>query len=431
VILLVLGSITITTGQFDVRQSGPGQRGIVTEEQGATTIKTAAVGRDTNPTIPDSELSQIVAGNNAFAVDLYKKLAEGNENTFFSPYSITVAFGMAFGGARGQTEKEIARTLHFPFSRKKLHNGINALDLALKASAKNNGFELNSVNQLWGENSYSFLPEYLNLISEKYGASLRLLDFKNHPDPSRTVINEWVSDRTNGRIKNLIPAGGISDSTKLVLTNAIYFKAKWEKPFKVEATKDGQFNCATGDFVTTKFMSQTSEFFAVNANEYQAVSMPYKGMETSMLVIMPEPGKMKSVEAALSPEFLKSVTNSLEESKIKLRLPKFKFTTGSLELTKILQSLGMRSSFTGAADFSGIDGTKSLFIEGVYHKAFVSVDEKETEAAAATSIALMLGGVGTYPIPEYNFDRPFIFLIRDNKTGTVLFLGKINDPTKK
>lgn len=377
-----------------------------------------------------SVLSLVVAGNTVLAVDLYKKITAKNRNTFFSPYSISCAFAMTWAGARGQTEKEIAQALHFPLTQENLHRSLNALDFSIKKSAKTCGFELNVVNQLWGEKSFTIQPEYLRLISVIYGAGIRLLDFRNQPEPSRLIINEWVRKQTYNRIADLIPKDGINDSTKLVITNAIYFKAQWEHQFNSKNTSNGKFTTSTGDFVQAQFMSQCAEFFAVKTNEYQVVSLPYRGKEISMLVIMPESGKMESVESELSGAFIQSVTNSLSMEEIKLRLPKFKFTTNSINLNPILISLGMLVPFQPSADFSGIDGKKEIIITDVYHKAFISVNEKETEAAAATTLIMGSGGM-PQPPPVYSFDRPFIFLIRDNKTGTILFMGKINDPTKE
>lgn len=422
--------------------------------------------RDIRSEVPAVEIARIVAGNTAFAVDLYKKLAKDYGNTVFSPYSVAVAFGMVWGGARGQTEKEIARTLHFPFGQGKQHPVLHALDLTLKTSAERSGVELNIVNQLWGEKSCSFLPGYLQLVSDNYRAGLRLLDFKNQPEPSRTVINAWVSDRTKERIKDVLPGGGINDSTRLVLTNAIYFKGKWADAFDAADTYTGIFHGPSGVFKPSqpfrtgnpdnfddlfsrggfgekrsglgdntklaRFMSRTSGISSVRTASYQAVELPYKGKTMAMLVIMPRQGKIKLMEDSLSPAFLSSVANALTMKKIRLNLPRFKFTTESIELTSVLESLGMQSSFSGTADFSGIFRKRGPFLSGVYHKAFIAVDEKETEAAAATAMVLALGCASVQgQIPEYTFNHPFIFLIRDTATGTVLFMGKINDPGKE
>lgn len=401
---------------------------VITETQGAITVKTYITGRDTAPGVSMAEVSSLAEGNTAFAIDIYKKLSDGSKNVFYSPYSISIALAMTWGGARNQTERDMASVLHFPFPREKLHTAFNALDLALNQHAQTSGFELHVVNQLWGEKTYTFLPEYLKLVSLNYGAAMCLLDFVGNPEPSRMVINNWVSDQTNQRISDLIPQGSITDDTRLVLTNAIYFKAQWADTFFSKNTADQIFYRSETDLVTVKFMSREGSYKYVSAADYQAIEMPYKGKETSMLIIMPTPGKMAQVEAGLSSVFFTTLYSSLQPSNLFLQLPKFKFTTASISLADILKSLGMAIAFGGLADFSGINGTGGLCISDVIHKAFVAVDEKGTEAAAATAVIM---GETAIPTVRLYVNRPFIFLIRDAQTNTVLFMGKLNDPTKE
>jgi serpin B len=426
-LLLLTLLLVFCTEKHDV-QPIPDQKGIMLEKKDAIILNKTADERDTNPAITSSELSQVATGNNAFGVDLFKKLVKENENTFFSPYSISVALSMTWGGACGQTAKEMAQTLRFPFDQEKQHAGINSLDRSLKNSSEKSGFQLNIVNQLWGDQRFSFLHSYLKLLTINYGAGMMLLDFIHQPEPSRILINNWVRKQTKDRIKDLIPLGGIIDSTKLVLTNAIYFKAEWATTFNAANTFDRKFQRSVRDSIMVKTMSQKAAFPVAKTDDYQAIELPYKGNEMSMLIIMPEPGKMAMVMDSLSPKYIATVENSLKANQINLLLPKFKFTTQSLSLALVLDSLGMRLPFNDSADFSGMDGKKDLIISNVFHKAFVAVDEKGTEAAAATAVIMTTECSTERPVPLYTFDHPFIFLIHDNKTNTLLFMGRINDP---
>ena len=320
---------------------------------------------------------------------MYKKLSNAGANTFFSPYSISLALAMTWAGARGQTESEMASVLHFSLDQSQLHPAFNALDLALKTRAQKDSFDLSIVNQLWGEKTYHFLPDYLKTVSVNYGAALRLLDFINNADASRLTINTWVSDQTKTRIQDLIPQGAITPATTLVLTNAIYFKAQWADTFIKDFTNNQQFYQGN-DSVTALFMHKEGSYkYAANA-DFSALEMPYKGGEISMLFILPEPGKMPAVESGLTSDFLAGISNSLQAQVVDVAIPKFKFATSSISLKDILISLGMTAAFSDA-DFSGIDGTRYLFISDVIHKAFVAVDEKGTEAAAAT-VVIVAGG---------------------------------------
>jgi serpin B len=239
-----------------------------------------------------------------------------------------------------------------------------------------------------------------------------------------------VSDKTNQRIIDLIPQGIIDANTKLVLTNAIYFKAQWADTFSGSETHDNAFYRSEGDTITTKFMSHGGIYGTISNADYQAIELPYKGNETSMLIILPAPGKMAFVEANLSAEFLSALKYPLEKSNVLLNIPKFKFTTESIKLSAILQSMGMSIAFSGLADFSGIDGIGGLYIGDVFHKAFVSVDEQGTEAAAATAVIVEVRCALPPPL-VFQVNRPFIFLIRDVQTNAVLFMGKLTDPTKE
>jgi serpin B len=412
--------------------SGPNgsgnDQGVITTHEGSVTVKSYRGGRDSLPSSSPADLQALAKGNTDFACDLYKKLSNADSgNTFFSPYSVSIALAMTWAGARGQTEAQMASALHFPLDQARLHPAFDALDLALRAEARNDGFDLNIVNQLWGETTYHFLPDFLKTASVNYGASLRLLDFINNPEPSRQTINTWVSGQTQTRIQDLIPQGAITGSAVLVLTNAIYFKAQWADTFFKENTRNQMFYRGS-DSVTALFMHKEGSYKYAANQDFSALEMPYKGGTISMLFILPGPGKMASVESGLTSDFLAGVSGSLQEKVVDVAIPKFKFTTSSASLKDLLSSLGMPAAFSDTADFSGIDGTRSLFIQDVIHKAFVAVDERGTEAAAATAVIVVRTSIMIPPPPAFIADRPFIFLIRDAATGAVLFLGKVVNP---
>jgi serpin B len=412
--------------------SSTNNTGVSTQTQGAITIEKYNADRDTTPNVSSADIASLSNCNTAFAMDIYKKVTGNADNVFFSPYSISIALAMTWGGARNQTEQDMASVLHFPFPQAQLHAAFNALDLALVRHARTSGFELHVVNQLWGEKTCTFLPDYLKLVSVDYGAAMRLLDFIGNPEPSRVVINTWVADSTNQRITDLIPAGIIDAITRLVLTNAIYFKAQWADTFISSDTRDNIFYRSDADSLSTKFMQREGTYYYDSNADFQAMELPYKGNETSMIIILPAPGKMAQVESNLSPGFYTSLSASLQPTNVSVYVPKYKFTTESLKLSEILMSLGMSVAFNENADFSGIDGTRNLYIGEVIHKAFVAVDENGTEAAAATAVIIKYRSSAIKkPLPVFIANRPFIFLIRDVQTNAVLFIGKLNDPSKE
>jgi serpin B len=340
-----------------------------------------------------------------------------------------MALAMTYAGAREETARQMASTLHFTLSRERLHPAFNALDLELAGRGEGleeeqgDGFRLNVANSIWGQKDYTFLPEFLDVLALNYGAGLRLLDFVMFPERSRITINDWVSDQTEGRIEDLLPQGTITPLTRLVLTNAIYFKASWKTPFLEQLTRDGVFHTLNGRDVTVSMMSLDTEFGYTRAPSCQAVELLYLGEQLSMVILVPDSGAFEEFEAALDAEQLRSLLRGLASTRVQLSMPKFQYEF-TLPLKATLMGLGMEDPFSEFADFSGMDGSRRLFIHDVRHKAFIAVDEKGTEAAAATAVTV---GVTSVP-PAVTIDRPFIFLIRDLPTGTVLFLGRVVDP---
>ena len=398
------------------------------------TIVQSNLPRETNPDVSAEDMGNVVAGNTAFAFELLHEIVEVDKNLFFSPYSISSALAMAYAGARGTTEAEMEATLHFGLGQTVVHPAFNRLDLELNGRGEisppyeGEGFQLNVVNAVWGQQDHVFLSNYLDTLAVNYGAGLRLLDFRQDPDGSRLTINDWVSDQTNERIQDLLPAGSIDVDTWLVLTNAIYFNAPWLEPFNGESTEMGTFTCLDETTIETSMMHQQTRFGYTDWEGGQAVELLYNGAELSMVVLLPDAGQFQTFVEGLDAAQYEEIVASLTKREVDLRFPKFEFD-GDISLAAPLAALGMNTAFQPlVADFSGIDGTKDMFISDVLHKAFVSVDEEGTEAAAATAIVFVGTGMPELPV-TVTVDRPFLFVIRDIPTGTILFVGQVVEPT--
>ncbi len=390
--------------------------------------------RIVSPDVVDAELAQLVQDNQAFALDLYRALKAQDGNLFYSPHSISVALAMTYAGARNETARQMAAVMHFTQSQDRLHPAFNALDLALNSRGKeaqgkdSQAFRLNVVNAIWGQRGYEFLPAFLDTLGEHYGSGLRILDFARDPETSRVTINNWVSEQTESRIKDLLPKGIIDEMTRLVLTNAIYFNAAWAHPFTPQETTDGTFYLLDGSEVVAPMMRQTEMFGYAERDGLQVVELPYNGYELSMVIVLPQKGQLARLEDELDAKTLDTLLSELTDHKVMLALPRFKVES-ELGLAKMLQALGMVDAFDLArADLSGMDGTTDLFIQDVVHKAFVDVDEAGTEAAAATAVVVGLKAAPIEPV-VMTVDHPFVFFIRDIQTGAVLFVGRIVDPT--
>ncbi len=404
----------------------------------AFTIAQANVARDENPSVPASDLSAVVQGNTAFATDLYGLLKMEEGNLFFSPYSISVALAMTYAGAGSNTASEMAETLHFGLPQAQLHAAFNRLSLELeeRSKVKTDGdkaepFQLSIANSIWAEKTYEFLDSFLQTLALNYGAGARRVDFIGDAEGARKAINTWVKDETKARIPELIPQGVINAMTSFVLTNAIYFKASWEDPFPKDLTRGDEFHLLSGSRVTAAMMRSSAPLQLAYAESpgLQAVELPYVGDEVTMLVILPAQGSFAEFEAGFDAARLDAILASLQSQAVSVILPKFEFSS-DVPLKQTLVQLGMPTAFEpGAADFSGMDGTRNLYIQDVLHKAFVAVDEQGTEAGAATAVVM---GVTSAPAEPKLFEanRPFVFLVRDRVTGTVLFVGRVIDPTE-
>ncbi len=389
-----------------------------------------------NASAPKDDLARLVADDNAFALDLFQALKKDSGNTFYSPYSISSALAMTYAGARGATAQQMAQVLHFGLPGDRLHSAVNSLDLELArrgegAKGKDGkGFRLNVVNAVWGQKGYQFTPGFLDVLAGNYGAGMRLLDFRSSPENARVAINEWVSDETEKRIRDLLAKGDVDTQTRLVLTNAIYFNAAWAEPFSEKLTHDGPFSLADGGKVTVPMMSQTTSFRYGQGEGYQAVELPYDQRELSMLILLPPAGNLGVLESSLDAERLGAIVKGMTTKRVALTMPKFK-VEATLKLADVLRGMGMRDAFdAGTADFSGMDGTRNLYIDQVIHKSFVDVDEAGTEAAAATAVVMRTTAMIIEQSVSMTIDRPFIFFIRDNATGAILFVGRVTNPTR-
>ncbi len=387
---------------------------------------------DTSPEVSFSDFETLVDGNNEFALELYRQLSDGDDgNLFFSPYSLSVALAMTYAGAEGATREQMAETLNFILEEEDLHAAFNKLAIELAKRGEGNksedeeGFKLNVVNAIWGQVEYEFLSDYLDTLAVNYDAGLRLLDFVSDPEACRRTINEWVSEQTEGKIEDLIKEGIISELTRLVLTNAIYFNAAWDKPFDEDKTSDGIFYLPDGTTVTVPMMHQTEDFGYTEGDGYQAVELKYDGNELSMLIILPEDGNFEQFKATFDAQRLDGIVENIRTATVTLSMPKFEYSS-QFSVKDALVTMGMKDAFSMVADLSGIDGSYDLFIEDVVHKAYVSVDEAGTEAAAASAVIINLKGI--LEQAEVNLDHPFIYLIRDIETNTILFVGRVMNP---
>ncbi len=393
-------------------------------------VAQSGLSRDLSPNVSPADLATLTSGNAAFALALYHEVAAGGMNLFFSPYSISSALAMAYAGARGTTKTEMAEALDFWLEQAALHPAFNALDLELNTRGtvappyEGKGFELEVANAVWGQRGFPFRSAYLDTLALSYGAGLRLEDFESDPEGSRLSINDWVSDQTNARVKDLLPPGSVSESTRLVLTNAIYFKAPWLLPFEAKDTSTGSFTPLVGTPTSVPMMHKAAALAYARAGDFQAVQLPYNGAQLAMLLIVPDAGRFAAFEGELDAPLYQGILEALETHDVRLALPKFQFDS-TLSLSEPLAALGMRDAFDpNAADFSGIDGAQDLSISDVLHKAFISVDEKGTEAAAATAVVMVGTGMPGSPV-TLTIDRPFFFVIRDIPTGAILFVGRV------
>ncbi len=394
---------------------------------GAVLLSFRAVGQ--------SNTTAIAAANNAFACDLYGRLKSTAGNLFFSPYSISTCLAMVDAGARGNTAVQMANVLHLPPNSAQIHSSHGALQKELNAAGKTGGFELAIANSLWGQQGHPFLPGFLDLAQQNYDANLNQADFQTAAEPARIEINSWVSDHTGGRIKDLLAPGVLDASTRLVLVNAIYFKGKWVTPFKQNDSTNAPFTTTPDKVVDVPFMHATGRFAYAETEDVQLLELRYAGERLSMVVILPKKSDgLPAVESSLTEkqlsDLLAKISGPRGPVQVNVYLPKFKLTS-EFSLGRTLADMGMSDAFTPRADFSGMDGARDLFLSAVVHKAYVDVNEEGTEAAAATGAAVSaLAIMRPAPVPVFRADRPFLFLIRDRESGSILFMGRVTNPAQ-
>jgi serpin B len=370
---------------------------------------------------------ELVEANTRFALDLYHALSKADGNLFLSPYSVSAALAMTYAGARGETEHQMRDTLRFTLPQRVLHPAFHALDGDFTEKVHDvEGVRLSIANALWGQDGHPFLPSFLGLLEASYDAPMALTDFVAAAEQARTDINDWVRDETQGKIKDLMKPGSVTPDTRLVLANAIYFYGTWKLQFDEAQTTNEPFYRLDGSDVSVPTMKMQDLFAYAEEADYQAIELAYTGDALSMLILLPEEGAFREFEASLGVERLDEILAQMDSREVRLAMPRFELTS-EFSLAGTLAGLGMPDAFSGAADFSGMDGLRDLLIGHVAHKAFVSVNEEGTEAAAATGVSMVLS------LPRYarmTINRPFVFLIRDVETGTILFIGRVMDPSE-
>lgn len=420
----------LTSGLALALLAGCGDGSVPVDGNGAFEVARSSRARIATPSVSAEDRAALVRGHTTFSVDAYSELAKTDGNIIYSPHSVQLALAMAWAGARNATEAQMAAALRFQLPQARQHAAFSALDQDLAARAarpveSGQAFTLRVVNALWGQRGFSFLPSYLDTLAESYGAGVNLVDFIRDAEGSRARINAAVSEQTERRIPELIPAGAVNSDTRLVLTNAVYFKASWADHFERSATAPAAFHRTDGSSPSVPFMNRSGEYAYGEGADYQAVELPYAGGQTSMVLILPSAGNFATFERALTADRLQGIVEGLRGRSVQLTVPTFSFRT-STSLKQLLQTMGMSDAFSGGADFSGIDGARDLLVSDVIHQGFIAVNEQGTEAAAAT--AVIFAGSAYMEPATFRADRPFIFVIRDRPTGATLFMGRVVNP---
>ena len=379
----------------------------------------------------DIDMQRLVQGNTTFALDMYQKARDSEGNIFFSPYSISTVFAMTYAGARCETQKQMAGVFRFSLDPDQLHSAFSELQAHFQNLQKNKILRLNIANALWIQKEYALLQTFVELTRKYYQANLFDMNFREDPEGSRSKINDWVEEKTEGKIQDLLPSGTIKSLTRLVLTNTIYFKAEWQNTFNARSTLEQDFWITPEDTIKVQMMSQKDRFGYGENETLQILEMPYIRGDLSMFVFLPKKKDgLQNLESNLDIETLKEWTSNLMPQQVNVFFPKFT-TSQNIDLKTILKSLGMVDAFTENADFSGMEPKKELFITDAIHKAFIDVDEVGTEAAASTAVSV---GVTSMPppkvVPEFRADHPFFYIIKDNKAEGILFMGRLTRPAE-
>lgn len=434
--MAALGGCTMPAIDDEETPTPPGSDPVTSE------VLTADVDR-IDPEVAKADLEVLVRGNNAFALSLLRQLAaEEDGNLFASPYSVSLALAMTWAGARGETETAMADALSFPHSQESLHETFNALSRTLEENGgepdggdrndgdgdEATGFTLRIANAIWGQAGYPFADEFLETLARNYDAGLRTIDFEDETEPARETINDWVAEETENKIEELLPEGSVHGDTKLVLTNAIYFLASWANQFDEDDTENGTFTALDGSESTVQMMHQHLRTRYAAVDGHQVLALPYEG-DATMVVFLPTEGEFELFRDELDVDRLEELLEETTDASGNLALPRFEFES-SFSVRDALSALGMEVAFTERADFMGMldsdESAPSLMIEDVYHDAYVAVDEEGTEAAAATGVTMMPTSMPAETF-DVTVDRPFLFAICDDVTGSLLFLGQVVD----
>jgi serpin B len=383
------------------------------------------------------DIEPLTNDNNEFALDLYARQIRGDDNVFFSPMSISLALAMVHAGARGETAEQMAKTLHFNLDGDRLNSAFGAFQWDLNRQGEDGGYQLHIANAIWGDNRWSFHNDFLDLLRDKYGSRLRTVSFKDKPQEVSDAINDWVNGQTHEKIKNIVSPDDFSEGpsendTVFLLVNAIYFKGEWNTKFQKKSTKGDTFYLKSRDGVQVPFMAVTGNFRYMATGSFQALEMPYKGKDVSLIAFLPRARSgITEFEKDLTAEKLAGWIKKMRSEKVEVIFPPFKLET-QFDLPQTLQDLGIKDAFGSKADFKGMADTP-IYLGFVRHRAFIELNEEGTEAAGATAVkgskASSSGGHDDEP-PVFRADHPFLFLIRENKSGSILFLGRIMDPRR-
>ena len=374
-------------------------------------------------------IAEIITANNQFAIAMYQQINgqpdQADKNVFFSPYSLSTAMAMLYAAAEGETKAQIQKTFHYPAPA--ILNP-NSAALYNQFNKPNPDYKLATVNDLWMQQGLTPTKSYIDTVQRYYSGQVTALDFEGSPDPARQTINKRIAEKTKQMIPELLPKGSIKSDTAVVLTNAIYFKGDWTMPFTAERTSAQPFYNAIGRASTVQMMQQQSYFSYYENKHIQVVQLPYKGDDLSMLVVLPKLNHklaMQQLAKSLNATKIKQWSAGLVRQEVDLQLPKFKLDA-RYQMKTLLADMGMPKAFNNGAEFNLYADGPPIKLDEVYHQAVVTVDEKGTEAAAAAGAVGMYVGM-SYPV-EFKADHPFMFVIKDNKTDAILFLGQVNKP---
>jgi serpin B len=426
----LLLSVLLTSGCAAVDLSPEGDQ--VSDEN----YTKSSLNRETSPNINMDQIQILAKDNTNFALSFYDQIRQEQGNIIFSPISLSLALSMTLAGAESATEEGMLEALSFSLQENEIYPTFNALLLSIEQSqektnaegSQGNKFQLSIANSIWGQSGYDFNENFLDTLAINYGAGLYTVNFQEYPDQARKAINDWVETETQDKIKDLIPPGAIDVLTRLVLANAIYFKGSWQHPFSETGTEKVPFFNLDGSEVESDLMQLFGESLRyMRGQNFQAVDLPYLSRDFSMTVIVPDQGAFEEFEKTLTAEQIIRINSDLSSKRVNLRMPKFDYES-SINANDPLAEMGMSEAFDPyVANFSGINDANDLFITDVLHKATITVDEKGTEAAAATAVIMGLKSAPPEDPISLTIDRPFMYFIQHNPTGSILFFGRVTD----